>query len=236
LIGLEQLPSLDLLKKVKQGKNKLSESLGGSIVLDDRYEKAMLVKNLIDQDFAIIKAKWINKRNGIPGVPGDRSKGIRGKQGVPGNMGNLIVSIYLFKSKKTQIIEINNNFVFIIQSDNLKAQVNLKSGLMVFNQLNNKIDELEIESVLASIFSIAILHVMLQPKMTKTTNGTQVKNVDLDQYYMLNTACTADFINAYNLAFAVGFDGCVNNGFDCDAGGNAGGLFFKSYVCVELFF
>jgi hypothetical protein len=101
LIGLEQLPSLDLLKKVKQGKNKLSESLEGSIVLDDRYEKAMLVKNLIDQDFAIIKAKWINKRNGIPGVPGDKSKGIRGKQGVPGNMGNLIFSIHLFKSKKT---------------------------------------------------------------------------------------------------------------------------------------
>jgi hypothetical protein len=118
----------------------------------------------------------------------------------------------------------------------LEAQVNLKTGSMVFNKLNKNIDELEIESVLASIFSIAILHVMLQPKMTKTTNGSQVKNVDLDQYYMLNTACTADFINAYNLAFAVGFDGCVNDGFDCDAGGNAGGLFFKSYVCVELFF
>jgi hypothetical protein len=234
LIGLEQLPSLAHFsnRKIKQDKNKLSESLEGFIVLDDRYEKAMLVKNLIDQDFAIIKAKWINKRNGIPGVPGDRSKGIRGKQGVPGNMGYLIVSIYLFKSKKTQIIEINNNFVFIIQSNNLKAQVNLKSGLMVFNQLNNKIDELEIESVLASIFSIAILHVMLQPKMAKTTNGTQVKNIDLDQYYMLNTACTTDFFIAYNLAFAVGFDGCVNNGFDGGAGGDGGGGLFLKLIYI----
>ena len=53
---------------------------------------------------------------------------------------------------------------------------------------------------------------------------------------MLNTACTADFFIAYNLAFAVGFDGCNNNGFDGGAGGDGGGLLFKSNKYLKILF
>jgi hypothetical protein len=46
--------------------------------------------------------------------------------------------------------------------------------------------------MLATIFSIAILHVMLQPKTL---------NICLNQYYMLN------LIPTYNLAYALNYEG-----------------------------
>jgi len=235
LIGLEQLPSVTQLSKVKHDANKLSDS-STCIVLDDLYEKAMLVKNLQEKDFALVKAKWINRRNGVPGTPGKPgrrgSPGVRGKPGVPGQVGNLIVSIYLFKNKKTQIIEIKNDFLFNLQSVNMKITVDLKSGRMGFNKSNNNnasIDELEIESILATIFSIAILHVMLQPK-SSTTSDKKNQQIDINNYYMLNTACDTNMFLAYNLAFALNYDGLINGGFVGDAGGCGGCGGFFSFI------
>jgi len=60
LIGVDQLPNINQLP-VKYNEKILAEypyltDIPGLIILDDRYEKAMLVRNL-QGDFAIIKGK-----------------------------------------------------------------------------------------------------------------------------------------------------------------------------------
>lgn len=164
----------------------------------------------------------------MPGVAGNRYK--RGTKGIKGNPGHLIIGFYLIKSKtnSSQIFHIRDNFVVELKAINTKIEANLKSGEIQLKQIGYIFDDLEIESLLASVFSIAILHVMLQPRqgVDKKVGDKYVKSVNTNDYRMLNsTIGNTDMLLAYNLAFSVGFDGCDNNGFegDCGDGGDGGG-------------
>jgi len=218
LIGLDQLPSLVQFssKLVKYDQQKVSESVFGTI-LDSRFEKAILVKNLLDEDFAIIKGKWVGKRAGVPGVRATRNT--PGKRGIPGSPGYLTVSFHLIKNNTIEMINITNTFVFSVKSLNLKAEVDLKTNTIKMIKLGEFVDNLEIESLLVSVFSIAVLHVMLQPKMlnkpqitqTTTNNRRQVRTIDIDRNYMLGSVTQQDTLLLYNTAFITGFDGCGIN-------------------------
>jgi len=161
----------------------------------------------------------------VPGVAGNRYK--RGTKGIKGNPGHLIIGFYLIKSKtnSSQIFHIRDNFVVELKAINTKIEANLKSGEIQLKQIGYIFDDLEIESLLASVFSIAILHVMLQPRqgVDKKVGDKYVKSVNTTDYRMLNsTIGNTDMLLAYNLAFSVGFDGCDNNGFAGDGGGCGG--------------
>ena len=161
----------------------------------------------------------------MPGVAGNRYK--RGTKGIKGNPGHLIIGFYLIKSKtnSSQIFHIRDNFVVELKAINTKIEANLKSGEIQLKQIGYRVDDLEIESLLASVFSIAILHVMLQPRqgVDKKVGDKYVKSVNTTHYRMLNsTIVNTDMLLAYNLAFSVGFDGCDNNGFAGDGGGCGG--------------
>ena len=181
--------------------------------------------------------KWIEKRNGVPGVPGTRDK--RGTKGISGNPGHLLVGFYSTKEKTSQLVHIRDNFKFELKTNNLKVQVDLKSGEMIFTQIGNSVNDLEMESLLTSVFSIAIMHVMLQPRQVenKKIGDKYLKSIDMNEHYMLNSAVgTPDMLLAYNLAFAVNFDGCLNGGFD--SGGGCGGIrfFFELILYIDFKF
>ena len=124
VINSENLPNTTQINS-QYNQNKLSESSSG-IVLDNRYERAMLVKNLIDKDFAIIKGKWIEMRKGIPGIPGKVATRERGVPGRAGNPGHLLISYQLIKSNTIQFINIGSDFSFVMKTQNIK--INLTCG------------------------------------------------------------------------------------------------------------
>ncbi len=97
-------------------------------------------------------------QNGMPEIVG-----VPGMVGIPGNPGHLVISFYLVKNKSSQIvhIELRENFNFELKAINTKIEVDLQSGDIELKQTSNRIDDSEIESLLASVFSIAIIHVML---------------------------------------------------------------------------
>ena len=133
----------------------------------------------------------------------------------------------MIKNKSIQIIHIRDDFIVELKVIDTTIKANLKSGQIDLIKAGNTVDDLVIESLLASVFSIAIIHVMLQPHQGKNKKVSDkfVNSDDTTQYYMLNsTVGNTDLLFAYNLAFAVGYDGCTNNGFDGgDSGGGCGG-------------
>ncbi len=119
----------------------------------------------------------------MPGVAGNRYK--RGTKGIKGNPGHLIIGFYLIKSKtnSSQIFHIRDNFVVELKALNTKIEANLKSGIEL-KQIGNMVNDLEIHSLFASVFSISILHVMLQPLqgMDKKVGDKYVKSVKIINY------------------------------------------------------
>ena len=139
-------------------------------------------------------------------------KGIRGKPGVRGQPGHLIVNFCVLKSKKIQVIEIGESFSFVIRTENLNGQVNLRTNNIEIHQMNNNVDKLELESLLVSVFSIAVMHVMLQPIAKKLKIGNKpVNTLDLNDYYMLNSVRSFDSSVYYSSAFVSNYDGCTHN-------------------------
>ena len=140
-IGIAQLP-ID---------NQVGLNYDNGISLE-KFEKAMLVRNL-NGDYAIVKGKWT---------------GLRARSGrTPGDPGKLSVKYYLMAEKKVKAFQVPKSFVFRVDSGSIQAIVNLKLGtvLLLFNsKLEKNVDPLEIESLLALVFSISTLHVILQPK------------------------------------------------------------------------
>jgi hypothetical protein len=199
LIGLEHLPGLYQLPEDTYiyKENDLSESKLG-LILDNRYEKAVLIRNIKDGDYAIIKGKWIGRKG----------------TSVPGTTGHLILNHYLMSTQKTQKIKILKNSIFYIMSENIQVRVSLRTGQMKFKQIKPIVNCLEVESLLACAFSVAVLNVVLQPRMNDNKPGS-ISWTNMDKYLMLSSIASYDYIGAgkfssYGLS---GFDGC-DNGFE----------------------
>ena len=78
--------------------------------------------------------------------------------------------------------------------------------------MNNNVGKLELESLLVSVFSIAVLHVMLQPITKKLKIGNKpINTLNLDDYYMLNSVRSSDSSAYYSSAFVSNYDGCSHN-------------------------
>jgi len=72
-----------------------------------------------------------------------------------------------------QTLNVTDSFEFMFRNENLSALVNLKTGSIKINKVGTTIDNLEIESLMASLISIAILHVILQPKINNKFRSVQ---------------------------------------------------------------
>ena len=72
-----------------------------------------------------------------------------------------------------QTLNVTDSFEFIFRNENLSALVNLKTGSIKIKKVGTTIDNLEIESLMASLISIAILHVILQPKIKNKLRSVQ---------------------------------------------------------------
>ena len=72
-----------------------------------------------------------------------------------------------------QTLNVTDSFEFMFRNENLSALVNLKTGSIKIKKVGTTIDNLEIESLMASLISIAILHVILQPKINNKFRSVQ---------------------------------------------------------------
>jgi hypothetical protein len=129
-------------------------SLSSEMVLE-KFEKVMLIRNK-NGDYAILKGKW----NGF--MP-------RTRRNPYGKQGSLTIKYYSFQTKKTQSFVISNEFEFSFQSESIIAIVDLKTGKITLRFLNKEqINNTEVESVLAIVFSVSVLYILLQPKVRET--------------------------------------------------------------------
>jgi len=96
---------------------------------------------------------------------------------------NLISSSHLIGIDQLPNLNIRDNFVVELKALNTKIEANLKSGIEL-KQIGNMVNDLEIHSLFASVFSISILHVMLQPLqgMDKKVGDKYVKSVKIINY------------------------------------------------------
>jgi len=132
------------------------------LTLDPKYEKAMLVRNGSHGDYAIIKGRWLGLKRGIPPRRDKNGRMIRGVKGSPGH---LKIEIYSILKRSVQIIDISESFIFEIGNEFLNTKTDLKSGRIEFRFLNKTgTPNLEVESMLAIVFSVSAIHVLLQPK------------------------------------------------------------------------
>ena len=196
LIGLEHLPGLYQLPEetYSYDQNDLSESSMG-IILDNSYEKAMLVRNINGVDYAILKGKWIGKKNSVPGATG-----------------HLIVSYYLLSTKQLFKIRITKNFKFELMSENIQAKASLKTGLIQLQQVKKVINCLEVESLLACIFSVAVLHVVLQPRLIDNKPGS-IGWINMDEYVMLSSIASYEFNTSDRFMYGLSVLEIVNSLF-----------------------
>jgi len=141
-IGISQLP---IDKQIGPSSSKNGISL-------EKFEKAMLVRNL-NGDYAILKGKW----TGLKVKANKRQKG---------DPGRLSVTYYSFDSNSVVRFDVPRSFVFKVENGKIQANVNLKMGAinLKFNKNQTNIDPVDIESMLAVVFSVSTLHVILQPK------------------------------------------------------------------------
>ncbi len=140
-IGISQLP---IDKQIGPSSSKNGISL-------EKFEKAMLVRNL-NGDYVILKGKWTGLK-----VKAKRQKG---------DPGRLSVTYYSFDSNSVVKFDVPRSFVFKVENGKIQANVNLKTGAinLKFNKNQTNIDSVDIESMLAVVFSVSTLHVILQPK------------------------------------------------------------------------
>ena len=111
------------------------------------------------------------------GVPPRRDRHGRIIRGVRGDPGHLRIEIYSFFKKTVQIIELTDKLDFEIKNDFIQSSTNLKSGRIDVRFLKKDPHNLEVESILAIIFSISAIHVLLQPKEKPLSVPTPSKSV-----------------------------------------------------------
>lgn len=78
--------------------------------------------------------------------------------------GRLEVKLYQLEKKTSTSIEIPLDVPFEFESASTKTRVDLRTGNIEVKFLKDAANTLEIESNLAVVFGVALLHVMLQPK------------------------------------------------------------------------
>ena len=81
--------------------------------------------------------------------------------------GKLLINCYFFENKSTNIFAIPSNYIFEFKTEKISARVDLSTGDIQFDLMSN--NQAEIESFLTIIFSIATIHVLLQPKFDITS-------------------------------------------------------------------
>jgi hypothetical protein len=160
LIGQADLPEIKEVDDLEYSRLAYSKQRTHNIHefgLDPKYEKAMLIRNL-NGDYGIVKAKWIESQ------------------------GHLSIHYFDVSTKKSLKFEIENNLVYSVRNEYLDFQVNLNKGHIIIKFLKemNEIKNLEVESNLALIFSISVLHVLLQPKVKP------MLNLDLKKFVLPN--------------------------------------------------
>lgn len=74
------------------------------------------------------------------------------------------MSIKFLENKKSYTLPISLDSPYQFESEHLKMSVDMKTGRIQAKYLSDSIRELEIESNLAIVFAISIMHVILQPK------------------------------------------------------------------------
>lgn len=133
--------------------------------------------------------------------------------------GRLKITLYFFAKNSSNTIYIEPDAVFSFASQSTETCVNLKTGRIEVKYLNDQINNLEVESNLAVIFSIAVLHVLLQPKpaaytnkqkTVKIKNGNTIKKFTINPYYLPSTdgkksASLSNNINSYVLLSSIGY-------------------------------
>ena len=174
LIGLEHLPSNYLV------------SYNDGMSLDPTFEKAMLVSNF-EGDFSIIKGKWVGFE--IP------------ESDNPGNRGSLHISLFSIAKNSTQNFVVPKNLILEMNIDEIAARINFKTGEVEFrfNEKQNLASLPIVESTIATILSISVLHVLLQPKILMLSQPKIESNVNLRK------VDTSEFSNNLLLNI-VGFD------------------------------
>lgn len=114
-------------------------------------------------------------------------------KGVPGEPGRLQASIKFLENKKSYTVPISLDTPYQFESEHLKMTVDMKTGRIQAKYLSDTVRELEIESNLAIVFAISVMHVILQPKpppyllptttTTTTTTTTPTSSVPINPYY-----------------------------------------------------
>ena len=155
LIGQAELPDIKEVEDLAYSRLAYSKQFTNNLNefgLDPEYEKSMLIRN-VNGDYGILKAKWVEREH---------------------DQGHLSIYFYNISNKKSLKFEVENNYVFSIKNE---YQVNLSKGHIVIKFLTepNEIKNLEVESNLALIFSISVLHVLLKPKVKPMLNLSQKK-------------------------------------------------------------
>ena len=128
--------------------------------LDPKYEKSMLIRNL-NGDYALLKGKWAN--------------------------GSLKVSYYSFANKSIVEAVVRKNDSFVIKNQFMESKVDLKTGQITLNFLKED-KNFETASNLALIFSILVIHVLLEPKPIPylDSNSQKYFKIEKTRYYNNN--------------------------------------------------
>ena len=106
--------------------------------------------------------------------------------GTPGDPGRLEITIYLLEKNVTKTIQVNPDSLFQFETYSTKTSVDLKNGKITTRYLEETVNRLEIESNLALALSVAVLHVVLQPKPAPYMDPKPVRNVKpkINPYYL----------------------------------------------------
>jgi len=180
-IGISQLP---IDKQIGPSSSENGLSL-------EKFEKAMLVRNL-NGDYAILKGKWT----------GLKVKDNKRQKGYPGSMS---VTYYSFHSNSVVRINVSmGSFDFRAEGGKIEANVNLKTGVInfLFNK-NQTIDPVDVESMLAVVFSVSTLHVVLQPK--ERVGSAPARNADTSRKPTRNDQYRRSPYDNFLLLSAIGY-------------------------------
>lgn len=145
LVGSDQIP---LPSQLSDPKKVFSLNPGDG-------QRAVLIKNKTG-DWGLLKGQWTGFRKYQPATPA--TKGKKAKKETPWNPGTLSLSFYKCATGAWQHLILpyqQENFRFMIQD----ANIDLRTGTIEINSESNEVAE-----NLALAFSVALLHVLCQPR------------------------------------------------------------------------
>ena len=182
-ISISQLP---IDKQIGPSSSKNGISL-------EKFEKAMLVRNL-NGDYAILKGKWTGLK-------------VKDNKSQKGDPGRLSVTYYSFHINSVVRFNVSRSFVFKAEDGKIEANVNLKTGAINFKfNKNQTIDPVDVESMLAVVFSVSTLHVVLQPK--ERVGSAPARNADTSRksiFYTRNDQYRRSPYDNFLLLSAIGY-------------------------------